>query len=182
MVTTNDDELADQVRLLRVHGARPKYYHRMVGINSRLDAIQAAILGVKLAHLDDWSAARAVVADRYDDALADAPGIITPYRSADRTHIFHQYTIRILDDRRDALREQLKEKGIGTMIYYPVPLHLQECFVQLGYRQGELPQSESASNEVLSLPVYPELTVPEQDEVIRAVREYLGPPSRGNGA
>ena len=174
MVTTNDDELADQVRLLRVHGARPKYYHRMVGINSRLDAIQAAILGVKLAHLDDWSAARAVVADRYDDALADAPGIITPYRSADRTHIFHQYTIRVLDGRRDALREQLQEEGIGTMIYYPVPLHLQECFANLGYREGDLPQSECASRECLSVPIFPELTTSEAEATVEAIRVRLG--------
>ena len=173
MVTTNDDELADRVRLLRVHGARPKYYHRMVGVNSRLDAIQAAILGVKLAHLDDWSAARAAVADRYDEALADVSGIVTPHRATDRTHIFHQYTIRVLDGRRDALREQLKDKGIGTMIYYPVPLHLQECFGHLGYHKGRLPESERATGEVLSLPIFPELASVECDAVAQEIRDLV---------
>jgi len=170
MVTSNDDGFADAVRLLRVHGARPKYFHRMVGVNSRLDAIQAAILAVKLGHLDAWSAARAEKADVYDASLADVEGIVTPHRASDRSHIFHQYTIRVLDGRRDELREHLTDRDVGTMIYYPQPLHLQECFAHLGYREGQLPQSEAASREALSLPIFPELTEDEQ----RYVAESIG--------
>jgi len=155
MVVTNDDALAERLLLLRVHGAKPKYYHRLVGTNSRLDAIQAAILSVKLKHLGNWSKARARLADRYDDALNGIEGIITPYRAPDRSHIFHQYTVRVLNGKRDALRDHLKNEGIGTMIYYPLPLHLQECFSHLGYREGDLPESERASREVLSLPIFP---------------------------
>lgn len=172
MVTSNDEQLADRVRLLRVHGAQPKYFHRSVGINSRLDAIQAAILTVKLAHLDRWSAARAEKATIYDEGLANVPGVVTPRRAEGRNHIFHQYTIRILDGRRDALREHLKDQGIGTMIYYPRPLHMQECFAHLGYREGDLPESEAASREALSLPIFPEITDAEQSYVIDAVRQF----------
>ncbi|MFC2078144.1 DegT/DnrJ/EryC1/StrS family aminotransferase [Candidatus Bipolaricaulota bacterium] len=174
MVTSNDDGLADAVRLLRVHGARPKYFHRMVGVNSRLDAIQAAILAVKLGHLDAWSAARAEKADAYDAALADLDGVVTPRRADGRSHIFHQYTIRAQGDRRDELREHLKERGVGTMIYYPQPLHLQECFAHLGYQEGQLPQSEAASREVLSLPIFPELTDDEQRHVVESIASFFG--------
>jgi len=173
MVTSNDDALADAVRLLRVHGAKPKYFHQRVGVNSRLDAIQAAILSVKLAHLDDWSTARAAKADVYDAGLADVDGVVPPHRAAGRSHIFHQYTIRVLDGRRDGLREHLKAHGVGTMIYYPRPLHLQECFAPLGYREGQLPQSEAASHEALSLPVFPEITDEEQAYVVEAIKSYL---------
>jgi len=172
MVTTNDDALAETIGLLRVHGAKPKYFHKMVGVNSRLDAIQAAILDVKLRHLDDWSNARRRIADRYDRLLSDVSGIVTPFRAGDRTHIFHQYTIRVLDGRRDALQAHLKAQGIGTLIYYPRPLHLQECFAHLGYREGQFPHSEDASREVLSLPIFPELTETEQDAVVAAIREF----------
>jgi len=172
MVTSNDERLADEVRILRVHGAQPKYFHRSIGINSRLDAIQAAILTVKLSHLDRWSTARAEKASVYDDGLANVDGVTTPHRATGRSHIFHQYTIRVLDGRRDALREHLRARGIGTMIYYPRPLHLQECFAHLGYREGELPESESASLEALSLPIFPEITDAEQAYVIEAIREF----------
>jgi dTDP-4-amino-4,6-dideoxygalactose transaminase len=170
MIATNDDELADRLRLLRVHGARPKYFHRLVGTNSRLDAIQAAVLTAKLRHLDDWSTARTHIADWYDELLADSEGIITPLRAENRTHIFHQYTIRILDGKRDMVRESLTSLGIGTMIYYPVPLHLQDCFKHLGYRGGQLPVSEAASEETLSLPIFPELRANEQQLVVEAVQ------------
>jgi len=173
MITTHDTELADKLRMLRVHGARPKYFHRMVGINSRLDAIQAAILSVKLKHLDRWSAARIAVADRYDEWLKDVEGIIAPHRAPDRSHIFHQYTVRVPGGKRDALAAHLKEQGIGTMIYYPRPLHLQECFAYLGYRPGQLPASEKASREVLSLPIFPELTEAEQRYVIEGITTFL---------
>lgn len=174
MITTNDDELADKIRMLRVHGAKPKYFHRMVGFNSRLDAIQAAILSVKLRHLDAWSTARGELADRYDEDLSGLEGLITPFRAETRSHIFHQYTIRVLNGRRDELREHLKEQGIGTMIYYPIPLHLQDCFSHLECREGQLPQSESASHEVLSLPIFPELTAEEQENVIESMRTFFG--------
>jgi dTDP-4-amino-4,6-dideoxygalactose transaminase len=172
MVTANDDALAERVRLLRVHGAQPKYFHKTIGFNSRLDAIQAAILSVKLDHLDAWSMARAEKADRYDEGLADVEGIVTPRRMPGRSHIFHQYTIRALGGRRDALRAHLKEQGVGTMIYYPRPLHLQECFAPLGYREGDLPQSERATAEALSLPIFPEITDEEQDYVIEAITRF----------
>jgi len=172
MITTNDDELAERLRMLRVHGAKPKYFHKMVGVNSRLDAIQAAILGVKLQHLDEWFAARAKVADRYDELLGDIAGVVTPHRADGRSHIFHQYTIRVRDGNRDALKEHLQENGVGSMIYYPKPLHLQECFSHLGYREGQLPECEAASSEALSLPIFPEITPEEQGYVCRAIRMF----------
>jgi len=173
MVVTNDDELAERVRILRAHGSKPKYYHRMVGINSRLDALQAAILRVKLPHLAEWTAARQRVAARYDEQLRGVHGIETPYRAPDRTHIYHQYTIRVRNGHRDALQQHLKEQGIGSMIYYPLPLHLQECFKELGYNGGALPVSERASKEVLSLPVFPELTEKEQLHVAQGIRAFF---------
>jgi dTDP-4-amino-4,6-dideoxygalactose transaminase len=173
MIVTNDDALAESVRILRVHGSKPKYYHRTVGVNSRLDALQAAILRVKLPHLDEWTAARQRVAARYDGLFQDVQGVEIPYRAPDRTHIFHQYTIRVLDGRRDELHDFLKEQGIGTFIYYPLSLHVQECFQELGYRVGDLPQSELASQEVLSLPVFPELAEKEQMYVVRAIEEFF---------
>jgi dTDP-4-amino-4,6-dideoxygalactose transaminase len=172
MVTTNDNALAEKIRLLRVHGAKPKYVHHVVGINSRLDALQAVILSVKLKHLDAWSTARQRLADRYDEHLAGVPGIVTPHRAPDRTHIFHQYTLRVTDGKRDAFAAHLKNLGIGTMIYYPGPLHLQECFAHLGYHEGDFPESERASREVLSLPMFPEMTTEEQDRVVAAVRQF----------
>jgi len=174
LITTNDDELAERLRMLRVHGAKPKYFHKMVGVNSRLDAIQAAILAVKLRHLDEWSAARAKVADRYDELLGDIAGVVTPHRAEGRSHIFHQYTIRVRDGKRDALKEHLQEHGVGSMIYYPKPLHLQECFAHLGYREGQLPECETASREVLSLPIFPEIAREEQEYVCKAMRKVFG--------
>lgn len=172
MIVTNDDELAERVRILRVHGSKPKYYHQMVGVNSRLDALQAAILRVKLSHLAEWTTARQQVAARYGEQLRDVPGIETPYQVPHRSHIFHQYTIRVKNSRRDALCDYLKEEGIGTFIYYPLPLHLQECFQEFGYREGDLRQSELASKEVLSLPVFPELTDEEQSYVVRTIQDF----------
>jgi dTDP-4-amino-4,6-dideoxygalactose transaminase len=173
MIVTNDDALAERVRILRVHGSKPKYYHRMVGVNSRLDALQAAILRVKLPHLDAWTAARQRVAARYDELLHDVEGIETPYHAPNRSQIFHQYTIRVLNGQRDKLRDFLKEQGIGTFIYYPLSLHVQECFQELGYCKGDLPQSELASQEVLSLPVFPELGEEEQTYVVRAIQDFF---------
>ncbi|MBN1556757.1 MAG: DegT/DnrJ/EryC1/StrS family aminotransferase, partial [Lentisphaerae bacterium] len=160
LVTTNDTALAERLRLLRNHGAHPKYYHALVGGNFRLDALQAAVLDVKLPHLDAWHAARRAHAAFYDRALAGSP--VRPpaavYRDsgAAQYHIYNQYVVRVPD--RDAVRAGLHEAGIGSEVYYPVPLHRQACFRELGYREGDLPVSERAARETLALPVYPELT------------------------
>jgi dTDP-4-amino-4,6-dideoxygalactose transaminase len=173
LVVTNDDALAERVRLLRVHGSKPKYYHHLVGTNSRLDALQAAILRVKLAHLDQWTRARQKLAAQYNQDLSQIEELTVPYKAPERTHIYHQYTIRVLGGQRDTLQKHLKEYGIGTEIYYPLPLHLQSCFGHLGYREGQLPESERASREALSLPIFPELTIAEQDHVIKTVKDFL---------
>jgi len=174
IVTTMDDELADKLRRLRVHGAKPKYFHAMVGGNFRLDALQAAVLNVKLPHLERWTAARRRNADRYDAMFAEAalPGArLRAPRRVVEGHVYNQYTIRT--DRRDALRAHLAERKIGTEIYYPKPLHLQECFVHLGYARGALPEAEGAAEQVLSLPIYPELTEAQQRVVVDAVVGFL---------
>jgi dTDP-4-amino-4,6-dideoxygalactose transaminase len=170
MVTTSDDALAERLRKLRVHGGRQMYHHEMVGTNSRLDALQAAVLRTKLPHLEAWTDGRRANAARYDDALAEVPGIRTPAVPACNRHVYNQYTIRAED--RDGLRRQLEADGIGSGIYYPVPLHLQECFAGLGYGEGDLPESERAAAEVLSLPVYPELEAEQVSAVIEAVRSF----------
>jgi len=172
MITTNNDAYAEKLRMLRVHGAKPKYFHQIIGTNSRLDSLQAAILRVKLPHLDEWIAARQEIATAYDEALADVEGITTPFRADSRTHIYHQYTVRVANGRRDEVQQHLKEQGIGTMIYYPRPLHLQECFAELGYREGQFPVTEAACSEVLSLPVFPELTLEEIDQGLRGLLSF----------
>ena len=171
MITTDDDELAEKLRTLRVHGAHQKYYHDLVGINSRLDALQAAVLRVKLPHLDAWSDGRARNAARYDELLADA-NVVTPTARDFARHVYNQYTIRVA--RRDELMTHLKEREIGCAIYYPVPLHLQKCFADLGYKEGDLPVSEKAAREVISIPVYPELTDEMVAYVAESIREFTG--------
>ncbi|NOT35304.1 MAG: DegT/DnrJ/EryC1/StrS family aminotransferase [Candidatus Eisenbacteria bacterium] len=155
MVTAQDEALADRVRLLREHGARPKYYHSIVGTNSRLDAIQAAILRVKLKHLDRWSEARARNAALYNK-LFEGTRVGRPYHDPRSRHIYNQYVVRF--ENREGLRQHLNDRQVGNEVYYPVPLHLQQCFANLGYKPGDLPQSEAAANETLALPIYPELT------------------------
>ena len=172
LMTTNDAKLAERLRILRDHGAHPRYYHHEVGINSRLDAIQAAMLLVKLPHLDDWAAARERHAERYNEAFARTPGITTPQVAGGVTTVWNQYTIRVPSGRRDALRDHLTERKIGCAIYYPVPLHLQKCFASLGGQPADLPHTEQAANEVVSLPVYPELKRSEQDRVIEEVSRF----------
>ncbi|MBI1797936.1 MAG: DegT/DnrJ/EryC1/StrS family aminotransferase [Candidatus Eisenbacteria bacterium] len=169
MVTAQDAALADRVRLLREHGARPKYYHALVGTNSRLDAVQAAILRVKLKHLDRWSEARARNAALYDQ-LFEGARVGRPYRDPRGRHIYNQYVIRVAG--RDALRQHLGERGIGTEVYYPVPLHRQQCFATLGYGEGDMPQAEAAARETLALPIYPELTEEQIRYVAATVREF----------
>jgi dTDP-4-amino-4,6-dideoxygalactose transaminase len=172
MLVTQDDRLADRLRRLRVHGGAKQYFHDEVGYNSRLDALQAAVLSAKLPHLAGWSAKRRQNAAFYDAALRDLADVTTPVVRPENESIFNQYTIRV--PRRDALQAFLKERGIGTAIYYPLPLHLQPCFAYLGYREGQCPESERAAREVLSLPIFPELTQLQLDEVVAGVRAFFG--------
>jgi dTDP-4-amino-4,6-dideoxygalactose transaminase len=175
MITTNDGELAAKLRVLRDHGQQPRYYHHYVGINSRLDALQAAVLGVKLPHLDHWAGNREEHAGRYAAEFAKrriGREVVAPVIAKDCRHVWNQYTVRVPCDRRDALQKHLADRQIGSAIYYPVPLHLQKCFASLGYREGSLPKTEQACREVLSLPVYPELSVAEQSEVIAAIESF----------
>ncbi len=174
MVATNDDAVAERLRKLRVHGGRQMYHHEEVGYNSRLDALQAAVLSAKLPHLRGWSDARRHHAAFYDGALAGIEGIVKPVVKPDNESIFNQYTIRVLDGRRDALAEHLKAAGIGSGVYYPVPLHLQECFAYLGCREGQFPESERACREVLSLPVFPELTASQLSYVAETIGAFFG--------
>ena len=169
MVVTNDAALAEKVDVLRRQGGKKKYHAEVLGFNSRLDSLQAAILGVKLKYLDGWNEARRQVAQRYNELLAGLP-VTTPYELPHIYHVYHQYTIRA--PQRDALAAYLKERGVGTMIYYPVPLHRQELYASLGYGEGSLPVSEAASREVLSLPMYPELTEAQQEEIATAIQEF----------
>jgi len=170
MILTNDAALAEKCRLLRGHGAKPKYYHSMVGANFRLDAIQAAVLRVKLKHLDGWTAARIRNAGRYDEKFADSK-VRTPVIREQNRSIYNQYVIRV--SRREELRTFLQDRQIGTEIYYPVPLHVQQCFADLGGRSGQLPNAEAAAREVLALPVYPELPRESLDYVADSVLEFL---------
>ena len=172
MLVTQDDAIAERLKRLRVHGGAKQYFHDEVGYNSRLDALQAAVLSAKLPHLAGWSARRRENAAYYDAAFADLPDVRTPFVSPDNESIFNQYTIRV--GRRDELQAALKARGIGSSIYYPLPLHLQPCFAYLGYREGQCPESERAAREVLSLPIFPELTRAQLDEVIAAVRAFFG--------
>jgi dTDP-4-amino-4,6-dideoxygalactose transaminase len=172
MMVTNDQGLAERLKRLRMHGGAKQYFHDEVGFNSRLDALQAVVLSAKLPHLAQWSAKRRANAKFYDQAFADLADVTPPYVEPQNESIFNQYTIRV--EKRDALQAFLKEKGIGNSIYYPLPLHLQPCFAYLGYKQGSCPESERAAHEVLSLPIYPELTQAQLDEVASAVRAFYG--------
>ncbi len=175
MIVTSDAELASRLRVLRVHGGRQMYHHRWVGWNSRLDALQAAVLRVKLPHLDSWSRGRAANAANYDrwfdeSGLVSAGRVTPPGRSPGTSHIFNQYTLRV--ERRDELKQHLGDCGVGHSIYYPVPLHLQECFHELGYREGDFPEAEKACREVIALPVFPELTEEQQRRVVDVIVDF----------
>lgn len=176
LVTAQDDELADRVRLLRNHGMRPRYVHHEVGYNSRLDALQATILSVKLTHLESWNAARARHADRYSRLFAELERIRPPSEIGLGRHVWNQYVIRLRDgnsEQRDALRAHLADQGIGAEIYYPIPLHLQPCFASLGGREGAFPLSEAAAATSLALPVFPEMTDEQQDHVVGSIEAWL---------
>jgi len=173
MVVTNDAALADKLDVLRRQGGKTKYFHQVLGFNSRLDTMQAAVLRVKLRYLERWQDARREVAQRYNVLLAasGAP-VVTPYVRPDVRHVYHQYTIRA--PQRDALAQHLQQRGISTMIYYPLPLHLQGLYNDLGMAEGALPHAEAAGREVLSLPMFPELTEAQQQEIVAAIAEFFG--------
>ncbi|HVK79312.1 MAG TPA: DegT/DnrJ/EryC1/StrS family aminotransferase, partial [Verrucomicrobiae bacterium] len=177
LMTCISDDVAAKLRILRVHGERQRYHHQLVGFNSRLDSLQAAALNVKLPHLDRWTAQRATNAARYTElftqaGLADCIGL--PTASPRCRHVWNQYIVRVPDGKRDALREHLTTRKIGTQIYYPVPLHLQECFASLGVGPGSLPETERAAKETLALPIFPELTADEQRAVVAGVASFFG--------
>lgn len=174
MILTSDDALAERLRRLRLHGGAKQYHHEEVGFNSRLDTLQAAVLLAKLPYLAYWSEGRRRVAARYDALLAGLPQVRTPKVDPANEPIFHQYTIRA--ERRDDLREHLRQREIGCAVYYPVGLHLQPCFAQLGMGRGSLPETERAMGEVLALPVFPELSAAQQDAVVDAVRAFYSQP------
>ena len=171
MITTNSKEVADRIVALRNHGGAVRYYHQELGYNSRLDEIQAAILRVKLPHIDKWNDARREVAYRYNELLKDVEGVITPVELPNTKCVYHQYTIQI--PHRDKVHELLKDKGVMAMIYYPVPIHLQEAFKYLGYTEGSLPTTEDTTTKVMSLPMFPELTKEQQEYVVNAIKEAL---------
>ena len=174
LLTTNDDGLAKQARLLRTHGMEPKYYHHLVGANFRMDALQAAILRVKAPHLAGWTERRRANADRYRTLFRDAgllEQITLPDAPDDRWHIYNQFVIRTSD--RDGLKKHLDARGIGTEIYYPVPFHQQPCFAYLGYKTGDFPEAERAARDSLAIPIYSELTSAQQEAVVAAVGEFV---------
>jgi dTDP-4-amino-4,6-dideoxygalactose transaminase len=174
MVTTNDDHLARRARLLRTHGMEPKYYHHLVGGNFRMDAVQAAVLRVKAAHLPAWTAARQRNAARYRRLFRETglDGHVTlPAERSDREHIFNQFVVRV--PQRDGLKRHLDEAGIGSEIYYPVPFHLQPCFAYLGYRRGDFVQAEEAAEDSLAIPIYGELTLEQQSAVVEAIDSFV---------
>jgi dTDP-4-amino-4,6-dideoxygalactose transaminase len=177
MLTTDRPDLAHRLALLRTHGMRPRYHHHVVGINSRLDALQAAVLNVKLNHLESWTDRRRTNAARYAELFAarGLDGVLgLPQELPHRRHVWNQYVIRVPDGRRDDLQRHLTDRGIGTEIYYPVPLHLQPCFRDLGAGEGSLPETERAARETLALPIFPELFATEQNRVVEGIAEFFG--------
>ena len=173
-IFTDNDELAAQMRVVVNHGMNVRYYHDYVGVNSRLDSMQAAILDIKLSHLDEYTAARQKAARYYNDAFADSPKIITPFTADFTTHVFHQYTLVLKDVDRQGLMKHLADKGIASAVYYPVPLHLQKAYLDPRYKKGDFPVTEELSKSVLSLPIHTELTEEIQKEITEAVLEFVG--------
>ena len=177
IITTDSDHLAESLRVLRDHGQSPRYYHHVVGVNSRLDALQAAVLGVKLQHLDGWANARQQNAERYATEFARLgidTRLVVPQVAKDCQSVWNQYTVRVPGGRRDQLQKFLSDRKIGSAIYYPVPLHLQQCYAELGYQPGSLPVTEQAAEEVLSLPIFAELTDAEMNSTITSIATFLG--------
>lgn len=177
MVTTRDPELAERVTMLRMHGERVRYHHEVTGINSRLDSLQAAVLAVKQQYLESWCGQRIERAEKYYELFTQSGllghGVLKiPARSVDKSHVFNNYVVRV--ERRDELKQFLAENGIQSEIYYPLPLHLQNCFADLGYRKGDFPHAELAASQVLALPLYPELTSAQQESVVATLRAFYG--------
>jgi len=170
LLTTNDDGIAEVVRMLRVHGSRKKYYNELIGYNSRLDEMQAAILRVKLPYLDEWNKKRQTVAGYYNEMLQHVHGVSTPFNAPYADHVYHQYTVRITEGRRDYVHQALKEHGIGTMIYYPTPVHKLPVYAHLGY---DLPQTSRASEEVISLPIWPQINRDTLETVVTTLNTIL---------
>lgn len=181
MVVTNDVDLAERMKVLRVHGGKPKYYHKLIGGNFRLDTIQAAVLNVKLNYLDEWTRRRQANAQRYEKLFQESgvvqkrnvvrlPAPVYRDSGAKHYHIYNQFVVRV--EQRDALMAHLKQKGIGTEIYYPIPFHMQECFRYLGYKEGDFPESERAARETLAIPIYPELSAAMQTEVMEGIASF----------
>ncbi|MEO1428396.1 MAG: DegT/DnrJ/EryC1/StrS family aminotransferase [Cyanobacteria bacterium J06633_8] len=173
-ITINDAEIAEKLRVLKNHGQKSKYHYEEIGVNSRLDSIQAAILLIKLRYLDTWNQHRQKIATRYHELLSQVSGIVIPEELSGGTGVWNQYTIRVKNGKRDLLHNQLKEKGVNTAIYYPRPLHLQPVYQSLGYQPGQLPVAEQACNEVLSLPMFPELSQEQQERVVYCIKEVIG--------
>ncbi len=171
LITTQDPALADRLLQCRNHGAQKKYFHEHVGGNFRLDTLQAAYLLIKLPHLERWHEARRKNARRYDQLLADVPEVVTPTVAPGNQSIFNQYVIRT--PRRDELQAHLQDHGVGTAIYYPLPLHLQKCFAPMGHREGDFPHSERASRETLAIPIYPELTDEQLVYVAQQIKAFF---------
>jgi dTDP-4-amino-4,6-dideoxygalactose transaminase len=171
MLVTNNDAAAEMARKLRAHGSLKKYHNEILGYNSRMDTLQAAILSVKLPHVDEWNAARRAAAARYNGLLADVPGIVTPCERPDAHHVYHQYTVRVLNGKRDAVQKRMAEAGIATMVYYPVPLHRLPFYIERGEHYS---QAEAAAAEVLSLPLWPQITPEIQARVASALRAAVG--------
>jgi len=171
-VFTNDDTLAEKIRMYGNHGMKVRYYHDTVGINSRLDALQAAVLDVKLRHLNDFNNARIAAADYYDQAFSGFPNVTIPFRAPYSSHVFHQYTLQI-EEGRDAIQSKLKNAGISSAIYYPVPLHLQKAYSEYGYKNGDFPVAENLSKKVLSLPIHTELNEHIQERIVGAVKSAM---------
>jgi dTDP-4-amino-4,6-dideoxygalactose transaminase len=173
LITTNDKTLADSMAMLRVHGSQVRYLHEAVGINSRLDALQAAVLQVKLKYLDQWTEGRRQNAERYRQLFTQtkhADCVVLPPTRPGNFHVYNQFTVRV--PKRDELRAFLKEKGVGTEVYYPLPMHLQNCYRELGHEKGSFPLSEQAAEEVMSIPIYPELTEAQQGYVVETIAEF----------
>lgn len=170
MVITNDDDIADTVRMLRVHGAKKKYFNEVAGYNSRLDTIQAAILRVKLPHIDEWNQGRRDAAARYNEMMSDIDSIVTPYEAEYTKHVYHQYTIRLLDADRDSVQQKLKDLQIGSMVYYPVPLHKLPVYADMNCK---LPESEKAAGQVISLPIWPKIESEIQQQVVDGIKKVL---------
>jgi dTDP-4-amino-4,6-dideoxygalactose transaminase len=181
LCTANDADLAEQLRVMRVHGGKPKYFHAVIGGNFRIDELQAAILRIKFKYLDQWTLGRQRNAAFYDEALRGARlegQLETPYAQPGCRHIFNQYVVRVAE--RDRLRDYLAQRGIGTEIYYPVPLHRQKCFEYLGYAEGDFPESERAARETLALPIYPELDEAQLKHVVSSIGEFYPKAPRVN--